>query len=189
MASTPGENVALVRQFLTAVIAGEDTDAATVFLAEDVGGWNLVFGGREGQEAVTAFGERILAGADVIVDIADVIATENRVAVRAAVSGTHESVTEMVPAGESFEIACAWFRRIDDGRITELWSLPDGLGLMEQLGVIPEIPMNRLQIQPTDQGCPLHDPEELRRPHRDAGLSAERRRSAGAACGQGLFLE
>jgi ketosteroid isomerase-like protein len=70
------------------------------------------------------------------------------VAVRAAVSGTHESVTEMVPAGESFEIACAWFCRIDDRRIAELWSLPDGLGLMEQFGAIPEIPANRSQSQP-----------------------------------------
>lgn len=40
------ENAALVRGLLTDVIAGRDTDAASVFLAEDIDDHNLVFEGK-----------------------------------------------------------------------------------------------------------------------------------------------
>lgn len=143
------ENAAPVRQFLTTVVADGDTDAAEVFLTEDVAGQNLVFGDEQRQEAVIALARRVLADADVTVKVEDVIATDNHVAVRATVAGTHrESPWAVDPAEESFEISCAWFCRIDDERIAELWSLPDGLAPMEQLGAIPEKPANRLQSQP-----------------------------------------
>lgn len=151
MTSAPTENAALVRQFLTAVVASEDTDAVELFLTEDVDGQNLVFRDGQRQEAITALGRRILAGADVTVEVEDIVATDDRVAVRATVTGTHrESLSDVAPAGESFEIACAWFCRIDDGQIAEIWSLPDSLGLMEQLGAIPERPPNRSHIHLTD---------------------------------------
>lgn len=151
MTSAPTENAALVRQSLTAVVAGGDTDAVEMFLTEDVDGQNLVFGDGQRQEAVIALGRRVLAGADVTVEVEDIVATDDRVAVQATVTGTHcESLPDVAPAKESFEIACTWFCRIDDGQITELWSLPDSLGLMEQLSAIPEIPSNRSHIQSTD---------------------------------------
>lgn len=150
MTSAPTETAALVRQILTAVVAGGDTDAVEMFLTEDVDGQNLVFGDRQRQEAITALGRRVLVGADVTFEVEDIVATDDRIAVRTTVIGTHcESVPDVAPAKESFELACAWFCWIDDGQITELWSLPDGLGLMEQLGAIPEIPSNRSHIQST----------------------------------------
>lgn len=135
MTTTPEENRALVRRFLTDVVAGGDTDAAGAFVTEDVDEHNLVFG--DGHDDVTASGGRVLAAADVEVAIEEVVATDDRVAVRATVTGTHRgSLVNLAPTGESFEIAYAWFCRIDDGQIAEIWSLPDGLGLMQQLGVV-----------------------------------------------------
>lgn len=135
---TPRENAALVRGFLTDVLVGGDTDAVDAFLADDARDHNLVFEARERRVAATVLGWRVLAAADVDVAIEDVVATRESVAIRATVSGVHrESLMDLAPTGQAFEIAYAWFCRIEDGRIAEIWSLPDGLGLVEQLGVVP----------------------------------------------------
>ncbi|MEF8826342.1 MAG: ester cyclase [Halapricum sp.] len=151
MAATPRENAALVRRFLTDVVAGGDTDAVDGFLAGDVTDDNLVFGRTSGQGPVTALGWRVLAAADIDVVIEDTIATDDQVAVRATVTGTHrESLMDLAPTGQSFEIAYAWFCHIENDQITAIHSLPDGLGLMRQLGAIPNPPANRPLTDPTD---------------------------------------
>lgn len=139
MMTTPQENAALVRRFLSDVVAGGDTAAVDVFLTEDATVHNLGFGETHGQEALSALGWRVLAGSNVDVDIEDVVATEDRVAVRATVSGMHRgSLMDLAPTGRSFEIPYTWFCRIVHRQITEIWSLPDGLSLMQQLGAVPE---------------------------------------------------
>ncbi len=149
MAATPRENAALVRRFLTDVVAGGDTDAVDGFLAGDVTVSNLVFGGASGREPVTALGWRVLAAADIDVALKDTVATEDQVAVRATVTGRHrESLMDLAPTGRSFEIAYAWFCHVEDSRITAIHSFPDGLGLLRQLGAVPDPPANR---PPTDQ--------------------------------------
>lgn len=141
MGATAEENAALVRRFLADVVAGGDTDAVDDFVSDDVVDHNLVFGDGEGRESVTALGWTVLAGADVDVELDEVVATAEKVAVLATVTGTHrESLMDLAPTGESFEIAYLWLCRIEDGRIDEIWSLPDGLGLMQQLGAIPQLP-------------------------------------------------
>lgn len=137
MPRTAAENGALVRRFLTDVIEGGDTNASDAFLADDVVDHDLVFGEDPPTRAVTALGWQVLAAADVEITIHDVVATDDTVAVRATVAGTHrESLVDLAASGHSFEIAYAWFCRIEDDDITEIWSLPDGLGLMTQLGVV-----------------------------------------------------
>ena len=70
--------------------------------------------------------------------------SSEKVAVRATATGTHrESLLDLAPTGRSFEIAYAWFCRVDDGQIAAIWSLPDGLGLLQQLDAIPRLPSNR----------------------------------------------
>lgn len=155
MAITPRENAALVRRFLTDVVGSGDTDAVSVFLADDVVVHNLVFGDDRRRAGATALGWKVLAAADVEVEIVDVVASVERVAVRASVTGTHsESLMDLAPTGASFEIAAVWICRIEDGRIAEIWSLPDGLGLMNQLGAIPDLPSTRWQRDQTDYEYP-----------------------------------
>lgn len=152
MAATTRENAALVRRFLTDVIAGGDTDAAPGFLTRDVVDYNLVFEKASDPETMTSLGWRVLAAADVDVVVEETVATDDRVAVRATVTGTHcESLMDLAPTGRSFEIAHAWFCRIEDGQIAEIRSLPDGLGLMRQLGAVSESPLNRPLIETIDQ--------------------------------------
>lgn len=142
--TTPQENAALVRRFLIDVVAGGDTDAVDTLLSENVTDYNPVFGNGRGQEPVTTLGWRILAAANVDIDVDDMITAGDRVAVRGSVSGIHrESLVDLAPTGASFEIAYVWFCRIDNGRISEIWSLPNGLGLLQQLGAIPETTPNQ----------------------------------------------
>jgi predicted ester cyclase len=66
------------------------------------------------------------------------VATDDQVDVRATVSGTHsEPLMGLAPTGRSFEIDYVWFCRIEEGQIAEIWSLPDGLGVMQQFGAVP----------------------------------------------------
>lgn len=152
MTATPQENAALVRRFLTDVVAGGDIDAVDGFLGADIVDHNLVFGAGYGHETMSALGWRVLAAADVDITIEDTVATADRVAVRATVTATHrESLMDLAPTGRSFEIACAWFCRIEGGRIVTSHSLPDGLGLVRQLGAVPELSLNHLPTEPTNQ--------------------------------------
>lgn len=139
MGPTPQENTALVRRFLGDVLVGGDTDAVEAFVAEDGVDHNLVFRSDPADESVVDVGRAVLAAADVDVEVHEIVADQSRVAVRATVRGTHsESILDLAPTGERFEIACVWFCRVEGGQIAEIWSLPDGLGLLRQLGAISE---------------------------------------------------
>lgn len=149
MVPTTRENAALVRGFLVDVVAGGDTAAVDAFVAENAVSHNLVFG--DGRDPEVALGWRVLAAADVDVTVEEVVASEDRVAVRGTVAGTHrESLMDLAPTGAPFEIAYAWFCRIEDGRIVEIRSLPDGLGLLGQLGVVPGVPPDCSRTRPTE---------------------------------------
>ena len=139
MASTQQENAALVRRFLTDVVARGDTDAVADLLAAGAEDHHLVFDGAQSKGTMAGLGWHALAGADVDVHVEDVIASDDRVAVRGRVTGTHrESLVDLAPTGRSFEIACAWFFHVEDDRIAEIWSLPDGLRLLRQLDAVPD---------------------------------------------------
>lgn len=143
MVTIPEKNAALVWGFLIDVVTSDDTEAVGTDLANDVVDHNLVFGEKRVQRPIMILGWRVLAAADIDIDVEDVVATEDTVAVRGPVAGTHqESLLDLAPTGASFEITFAWFCRIDGGRIAEIWLLPDGLGLTQQLGVIPEVSLN-----------------------------------------------
>lgn len=149
MAPTARENAALVRRFLTDVVACGDTNAVTELLTADAGDHHLVFEDSRRRETATGLGWHALAGADVDLHVEDVIASDDRVAVRGRVTGAHqESLMDLAPTGRSFEIACAWFFRIENDQIAQMWSLPDGLGLLEQLDAIPEEFPRRTRPEP-----------------------------------------
>lgn len=140
MPPTPQENTALVRRFLTDVVAGSDNDALGAFVTDDAVDHNLVFGDSKTRRTTDAMDQSVLAAiGDIDLEIEDIVAADDTVAVRATVSGTHQgSLLDLTPTGKSVEIAYVWFCRIEDGQIAEVWSLPDGLGLVQQLDAISE---------------------------------------------------
>ena len=137
MAPIPEENEELIRRFLTDVVGDGDLEALEAFVAKDVAEHDLAFGNEEGYAEVIAMGRGILAAADVDVEIEDLVADGDKVAVRATVSGTTMGLpTAGTTTGGRFEIAYVGFYRVEDGQIAETWSLPDTLGLVRQLEVV-----------------------------------------------------
>ena len=79
---------------------------------------------------------------DVRMDAQDVMASGNKVIVRARVTGTHQGPMMGMPAtGRSVDVQLIDIIRFgDDGLAHEHWGVIDMLKMMQQLGVVPEGP-------------------------------------------------
>lgn len=132
MPNTADENAALARRYLADVVAADDSSAADAFLTVDASVHDPVFGA-----GVTGWPSPTYDSIEV--DVRDLVATDDRVAVRGIVRGSPRAPLDHLPSPDGrFEVAQSWFYRIEDGRIAELWSLPDGLNLVRQLGTLPD---------------------------------------------------
>ena len=68
----------------------------------------------------------------------DMLAEENRVAIRATFRGTHTAAFQGIQAtGKDVTTPVMLIYRIDNGKIVEHWMNADVLGLLQQLGAIP----------------------------------------------------
>ena len=92
---------------------------------------------------------------DVTIAIEDFIAKEDRAVARMTMSGTHRGPfftplkTVLPPTGKSFRIQIIDIWRFDaNGKWVECWSGFDELGLLEQLGGIPEAEQNSSEARP-----------------------------------------
>jgi len=71
--------------------------------------------------------------------IEDVIAEGDKVVARTTMTGTHQGdFFGIPPTGRSVTLSGVHIMRIADGQVIEHWGSNDDLGLMRQLGVIPE---------------------------------------------------
>src|SRR4028118_38291 len=76
---------------------------------------------------------------DVVSTIADLIAEGNKVAARWRSRATHQGdYMGIAPTGKEVKFTGISFYRIEAGRIAESWNDEDELGLMRQIGAIPE---------------------------------------------------
>jgi steroid delta-isomerase-like uncharacterized protein len=76
---------------------------------------------------------------DFHVEIVTQLAEGDLVATRYVVSGTQEGELEgMPPSGNRIEVAGTGVDRFSGGKIAESWEMYDTLGMMQQLGVIPQ---------------------------------------------------
>ena len=75
---------------------------------------------------------------DMQISLQHVFGEGDLVATHWTATGTHQTEVLGVPAtGRKVSVEGMNVYRIADGRITEVWTQTDGLGLMEQLGVPP----------------------------------------------------
>ena len=77
---------------------------------------------------------------DLRTTVEDVIAEGDQVVTRWTVRGTHQGEVEGFgpPTGRQVEMRGITIHRIDGGTIIEEWNSYDNLGVMQQLGLIPE---------------------------------------------------
>ncbi len=77
---------------------------------------------------------------DLRLTIEDTIAEGERVVIRWSCRGTHKGdLSGIAPTGKQFTISGVSIARIAGGKMAEGWVNWDALGLMQQLGVVPEL--------------------------------------------------
>ena len=76
---------------------------------------------------------------DLRIVVDDMIAEDDKVVTRWTASGTHQGeLMGMAPTGKEVTVQGIAIDRIVDGKIVEHWDVFDQLGMMQQLGMIPE---------------------------------------------------
>ena len=134
------ENKELSRRFTELFSTGDEA------LAEEVLSPDIVFhrttgdGEVRGIEGMKAFlsGYR-RAFPDARSTVEDQIAEDDKVVTRWRARGTHRGdLGPIPPTGREFEMEGVTIERIADGKIAEVWVARDELGLLRQLGVVPE---------------------------------------------------
>lgn len=132
------ENKATVRQFIDEIFVGGRLDRVDALVTED-----FVWHGSqpiEGREGLRQAIRRVGAGlSDPVFVIEDLIAEGDLVAVRVTAAARQTGPFMGLPAsGRSYRIEEIHLFRLRDGRIAEHWHQFDQLGMMLQLGVMPE---------------------------------------------------
>jgi steroid delta-isomerase-like uncharacterized protein len=116
-------------------------------LADQILSPDVVFHGTSGDgevrglEAVKSFVDAYRAAfPDANSEVEDQIIDGDRVATRWHARGTHRgNLGPIEPTGRPFDMRGVTIERIESGRIVEVWVSRDELGLMRQLGVVPEM--------------------------------------------------
>jgi steroid delta-isomerase-like uncharacterized protein len=77
---------------------------------------------------------------DLSVTVEDVLAEGDQAVTRWTLRGTHQGEVEEFgpPTGKQIELEGITIHRIEDGKIVEEWERYDNLGVLQQLGLVPE---------------------------------------------------
>ncbi len=135
--TTPEENEQIARKFPEEVISEKNIDLIDEIFTEDVIDHHSTFGKTRGREALkqtTEYFHSAFEGSSAKVE--DILADENRVAIRWSGRGFHEGeFMGIEPTGKTYVIEVTMFARMQDGKIAERWLLEDTVDLLRQLGV------------------------------------------------------
>lgn len=75
---------------------------------------------------------------DLVLDVQDIVAEADRIALRYTLSGRHDGELMGIPAsGERVSSDGMVFARVQDGRVAERWGVQDMLTLLQQIGAFP----------------------------------------------------
>jgi steroid delta-isomerase-like uncharacterized protein len=134
------DNKALVRRFVDEVQSGGNIDLIDEICSPGFVNHSAPPGipaNREGIKILTA----MFRGAfpDSHFTIEDMVAEGDKVVTRKTFHGTHEGeFMGIPPSGRAVSMGLIDIVRVSDGRVVEHWAMGDSLGLMQQLGVIPQ---------------------------------------------------
>ncbi len=78
---------------------------------------------------------------DLRLTVEEVVSAGEQVWARLRCRGTHRRpLMGLPPTGKAFETTAIDICRFEKGRIVEHWGVPDRLGMLEQLGIVPAPP-------------------------------------------------
>jgi steroid delta-isomerase-like uncharacterized protein len=135
------ENKALARRFAEDILNANSVDMVEEIYAPNYVGHDPAMPEDvHGVEGVKEFYEMYInAFPDAEITIEDQVAEGDTVATRWTARGTHQGELLGVPSsGNRVEVAGVTISRIEGGKIVEDWDNYDALGMMQQIGPIPE---------------------------------------------------
>ena len=134
------ENKATVRRFVDEVQSGGNIDAIDELCSPEFVNHSAPPGvpsNCDGVKLVTAMFRQ--AFPDSYFTVEEMVAEGDKVATRKTFHGTHQGeFMGIPPTGQQVSIGLIDIVRIADGQVVEHWSIGDNLGMMQQLGVIPQ---------------------------------------------------
>ena len=129
------ENKVVVRRFIDEVFVKGNADAVDKLVTADFTphSWGTMSSGIEPLKQAIA---RVHAGlSEVSMKIDDMIAEDDKIAVRLTAHGKHQGDFMGLPAsGKEYTISETHIFHMRDGKVAEHWRDADMLGLMRQLG-------------------------------------------------------
>lgn len=136
------ENKRIVTRLATDVWSEGDQDALNEIVASDViariPGVPELRGREVYWETVQTYRS---AFPDFTVNVAELITADGTVVADYSVRGTHEGeLMGIAPTGKEFEMPGIVIFRLEDGKIVEERNEADMLGMLQQLGAVPEQP-------------------------------------------------
>jgi steroid delta-isomerase-like uncharacterized protein len=133
------QNKTILRRFYDELFNTGDLSVADEIVALSYVNHNALPGETPGREGLKAFVILLrTAFPDIHFTVEDQVAEGEKVVTRFAVKGTHQAEFAGVPAtGKPVAITAINIHRVSGDQIQEGWLNWDGLGLMQQLGVIP----------------------------------------------------
>ncbi len=134
------ENKAIARRLYQEIMKDKSVAAVDQYIAADVVEHNPSPGQGPGLEGVKQmFGEMYTAFPDLSATVDLMISEGDMVTARITMSGTHSGDFAGMPAtGKKFSISGIDTLRIANGQIVERWGNFDEVGMMQQLGMVPE---------------------------------------------------
>lgn len=132
------QNKARFREFCDTTINGKDVSRFDEFLSPDFVEHEELGDFPKTRDGVRQFFTAMLAAfPDLKVNIDDMIAEGDKVAVRATWTGTHKGEFMGVPGtGNQVSFQVVDIIRFADGKATEHWGVSDMLTMMQQMGVV-----------------------------------------------------
>ncbi len=77
---------------------------------------------------------------DLEAEVDEMMATDDEVALRYTIRGTHEgNFMGIAPTGRRIEAAAMQIARFEDGKATERWGITDQLGILRQIGALDQV--------------------------------------------------
>jgi len=137
--STTDDNKAIVRRVLDEVWNGQRLDRLDELVVQDYVDHAALLGQAPGLAgAKQTWATYIAAFADTRIWFEDLVAEDDKVAVRYSGAGTHQGELQAIPAtGKGIRASSISIFRLSDGKIVDKWEQWDRLGLLQQLGAIP----------------------------------------------------
>ncbi len=133
------DNVA-AQEHLAGKLNEGDVDSAVETFAEDAVDHDPAPGQGAGREGFHEFWSTLKAGfPDAHIEPRHEVVDDDHVVVAYTLTGTHDGEFEGVaPTGKKIEINGIQIGRFEDGKLVERWGSSDELGIMKQIGAVPD---------------------------------------------------